>query len=213
MSQLISIQLGRLKNITFNGKKIKTGIFKDTVKHPVLVKFLGIKDDYIADLKNHGGYDMALYAYGMNSYDKWKILRDDHEFIPGKFGENFTFDILDEEKVFVGDIFNLGNCILQACQPRIPCYKLGAKFNDRSIIKDFNSNLMPGIYFRVLKEGIVKKEDMLIYKENKEEYKISIKHCFSLLNDSSLRKKFLDKALNLKFLAINFKKQLKISHH
>ena len=46
-------------------------------------------------------------------------------------GENLTLDDFDENKYFIGDEFEISNIIIKITQPRIPCYKLGIKMNNK----------------------------------------------------------------------------------
>jgi len=167
--KIISIQVGMPKEITFRGKKIVTGIFKQPVKGTVRVRTFNLDGDKQADLKVHGGRDKAVYAYSLDAYPWWKKARPDDVFEYGAFGENLCVDELPEDKTYIGDTFEVGTTILQISEPRFPCYKLGAKFGDPKILKTFMQSKRPGSYLRVLQEGTIKagQKFKLISREKK----------------------------------------------
>lgn len=153
-----SIHAGKPKTVTWQGKNVTTGIYKDPVTQPVMVRKLNIDGDGQADLTVHGGEDKAVYAYPEEAYAWWnkelnKTLAE------GFFGENLTVRGLDESQMAIGDIYQVGECQLQVVQPRFPCSKLGVKFGDMSIIKTFMKSGRPGVYFRVIKEGFIQAGD------------------------------------------------------
>ncbi|QDK36564.1 MOSC domain-containing protein [Bdellovibrio sp. NC01] len=153
--KILSIQVGLPKTIQFKGKDITTGIFKNPIAGPVKVEKLNIVGDRQADLTVHGGVDKAVYAYSVDAYPWWQEQRPQDEFKFGAFGENLSMETLDESQICVGDTFEIGGAILQAAQPRFPCFKLGAMYNDLSIVKTFTKSGRPGVYFRVLQEGMI----------------------------------------------------------
>ena len=174
-----SIQVGLPKNINFKGKTITTAINKDPVPGPVMLEKLNLVGDKQAELSVHGGVDKALYAYSHDAYPAWEKLRPDFKFPYGALGENLTVDVLKEDIIFVGDIFQLGKAVVQASEPRLPCYKLGAKYNDLKMIKQFMDIGRPGVYFRVLEEGLIDRGDQLTLLDG-EDLKLSILEMFHL---------------------------------
>jgi MOSC domain-containing protein YiiM len=159
--KILSIQVGLPREVPWEGKKVSTGIFKEPIVGRVWVRRLNIEGDGQADLTVHGGADKAIYAYGSDAYTWWKSRLPETDFAYGAFGENLTVDLLDENRVCLGDIFQVGGCRLQVAQPRFPCFKLGIKFGDMGILKTFMESGRPGIYFRVLAEGQIQKGDEL----------------------------------------------------
>jgi MOSC domain-containing protein YiiM len=177
--KLISIQVGLPKEIVFNDDIINTGIFKYPIAGPVHVGFTNIDGDGHADLSVHGGVDKAVYAYSLDAYPWWQQKRPHDTFVYGAFGENLCFNHLPEDQLFVGDTYELGNSILQVVQPRFPCFKLGAKFNDMNILRDFLHSNRPGAYFSVLKEGLIDVGDELRLLD-REPIRISVIEFFTL---------------------------------
>jgi MOSC domain-containing protein YiiM len=75
----------------------------------------------------------------------------------GTFGENFTTEGLSEDDLYIGDRFRIGSAILMVRQPRMPCYKLAAKFQRDDMIERFLHSRRSGFYFSVEQEGEVEK--------------------------------------------------------
>jgi MOSC domain-containing protein YiiM len=159
--KILSIQVGRPRTVEYNGRQIRTGIFKDPISVPVMVRTLNLDGDGQADLRLHGGVNKAVYAYGADTFQRWAEVRPNDLFTGGAFGENLTLDVLREDEVLIGDTFKVGGATLQAVQPRFPCFKLGLKFGDSSILRAFMKFGRPGVYFSVLEEGVIRTGDEL----------------------------------------------------
>src|SRR5919202_5115157 len=159
--KVLSINVGLPRKVLFNGQTITTAIFKDPVKHPIMVRKLNLDGDKQADLTVHGGVDKAIYAYPAEHYDYWRKQFPDIDLTWGMFGENFTTEGLMEDTVNIGDQFQIGSAELVATQRRMPCYKLGVRFGRMDVIRRFLASGRPGIYLRVLKEGEVQLGDKI----------------------------------------------------
>ncbi len=151
---VVSVNVSAGTLIEWQGRRVLTGIFKKPVNHRVRVRKLGLDGDRQGDLTVHGGELKAVYSYSVANYEWWnrelgRVLP------PGMFGENLTIDGLDEGAIAVGDRFSVGTAILEAVQPRLPCYKLGLKFGDQMMVKRFMRSGRFGTYFRVVREGDV----------------------------------------------------------
>ncbi|MGG0120238.1 MOSC domain-containing protein [Bacillus paranthracis] len=158
--QLLSLNIGLPKEVTYGGKVIHTGINKKQVKEPVYLSFVKFNGDGQADLVHHGGVDKAVCVYTGDHYPYWeKELNQD--LVYGAFGENITVSDMREEDVCIGDTFKLGQAIVQVTQPRQPCFKLAKKYNIPKLPLYFQETGYTGFYFRVLKEGWVSSVDTL----------------------------------------------------
>ncbi|WP_407883845.1 MOSC domain-containing protein, partial [Scytonema sp. NUACC26] len=135
--QLISVNIGLPREVTWKGKTIRTGIFKEPVHARVMVRELNLDGDRQADLTVHGGVDKAVYVYPFEHYDYWRSELPDTELTPGIFGENFTVTGFKEEDLNIGDRFQIGSVELMVTQPRLPCYKLGIRFGRSDMVKRF----------------------------------------------------------------------------
>jgi MOSC domain-containing protein YiiM len=159
--QLISVNVGLPREVTWKGKTVRTGIFKEPVNTRIMVRELNLDGDRQADLTVHGGADKAVYVYPFEHYDYWRSELPDTELPLGIFGENFTTTGLREEELNIGDRFAIGSVKLMVTQPRLPCYKLGIRFGRSDMVKRFLTSRRTGFYFRVLQEGEVVTGDTL----------------------------------------------------
>jgi MOSC domain-containing protein YiiM len=155
VAKVISLNVGLPRTVDFRGQAVTTGIFKEPIKGRIKLRRLNLDGDRQADLTVHGGPDKAVYAYPAEHYNYWKKRLPNMKLLWGMFGENFTTEGLLEDQVNIGDVFRVGSSEVVATQPRMPCYKLGVKFGRMDIVKQFMESKLPGIYFRVLKEGEV----------------------------------------------------------
>src|SRR5882762_8273563 len=126
--KILSVNVGLPREVTWQGKVVTTGIFKEPIKGPVMLRTLNLDGDRQADLSVHGGASKAVYAYPSEHYEFWKKELPDMALPYGMFGENFTTQGMLEDDINVGDRFSVGEAELMATEPRLPCYKLGIKF-------------------------------------------------------------------------------------
>jgi len=153
--KLISVNVGRPRLLSSQGETFKTGIFKKPVSDRVMLRGTNLDGDRQADLTVHGGPDKAVYAYPSEHYEFWKEELPDHDFSWGALGENFTTQGLLETKVSVGDRYRVGSAVVKVTTPRLPCFKLAAKFEPDDIIDPFIRSGFCGFYFSVVEEGEV----------------------------------------------------------
>ena len=155
--KLISVNVSLAKEVSYLGRTITTGIFKEPVQGRVMVRRLNIDGDDQADRRVHGvGFDMAIYVYPFEHYAFWEKELGRDGFPYGQFGENFTVKGLTEDTVRVGDTFRVGGALLQVTQPRIPCYKFAIRMEEGpDFPARFQGTGRMGFYCRVLEEGEV----------------------------------------------------------
>ena len=140
---------------------VLTSIFKAPVAGRVRVGRLNISGDRQSDLSVHGGADMAIYAYPSEHYAFWRSELPGIDFPWGAFGENLTTEGLLEDGVHIGDRFRAGSAEFMVTQPRMPCFKLGIRFNRPDMVKRFLHSGRTGFYLAVLREGDVGAGDPL----------------------------------------------------
>lgn len=158
--ELVSLNLGMPKEVTYGENLIRTGINKSQVNEPAFLSSLKFEGDGQADLIHHGGIDKAVCVYSYNHYSYWeKELNRNLAY--GAFGENITVQGMLEEDVCIGDIFQVGEAVVQVSQPRQPCFKLAKKYDVPKLPLYFQNTGYTGFYFRVLKEGWVSPTDSL----------------------------------------------------
>jgi MOSC domain-containing protein YiiM len=119
------------------------------------LRTLNLEGDRQADLTVHGGEQKAVYCYPLAHYDYWKKELPGREIPLAMFGENFTTDGLLEDSVHLGDHFSVGSAEVVVTQPRLPCYKLGVRFQSDDMVKRFLASGRSGFYLAVTREGEV----------------------------------------------------------
>ena len=166
--KLVSLSVARPRLTVYKGTTINTGIFKKPVAGRVALRTLNLEGDQQADLSVHGGPHKAVYAYPAEHYEYWRRQLPDMDLPWSMFGENFTTEGLSEGNVQVGDRFRIGSSIVMIRQPRVPCYKLAAKFQRDDILQRFLRSGHSGFYFSVEQEGEVEVGDsfQLISRED-----------------------------------------------
>lgn len=193
--KLQSIFVGKLKEVTFQGKKVATSIFKYQVKGQVRVHDTYLEGDKQADLTVHGGVDKAVYAYPLEHYEFWKSERPDLNFEAGVFGENLSVTDMNEEDVCIGDIYQIGTSQFSVTSPRMPCFKLGIKMNDPGFVKEFMQARRTGFYFKVLEEGSIQSGDT-IEKLSVDGHGLTINDVVLLYSTERKNKELLQKAIS-----------------
>jgi MOSC domain-containing protein YiiM len=162
--RLQSINVGKPIQMEYQGKPLETGIFKQPVEGPVALGRVNLAGDGQADLIHHGGEDKAVCVYPAEHYSYWEKELG-RELGYGAFGENFTLEGCTEEQVNIGDIFEIGDAVVQVSQPRQPCFKLGKKHNRPELVQKVQTTGYTGYYFRVLQEGTVEAGQTLYRRE------------------------------------------------
>jgi len=162
--RITSVNLGRQESIAHGKRTFETGIRKRRADAPVHIGKQTIAGDTICDAEHHGGADQAVYAYSSDDYAWWSEQLG-RELEPGTFGDNLTIDGLPSD-LNIGDRLLIGDVLLEATAPRIPCSTLAAQMQDHGFGVTFRRAEKPGIYFRVLNEGEVAAGDAVTFVEN-----------------------------------------------
>ena len=161
--QIVSVNVGVPESIQHRERTFVTGICKRPVEHEVRINVDNIEGDSICDEKHHGGRDQVVYAYSAEDYAWWNE-KFDEPLVPGTFGENLTIAGLPTD-LAVGDRLLIGEVVLEATAPRIPCSTLAARMADSNFGLVFRQARRPGIYFRVLNPGEVLSGDAVTFVE------------------------------------------------
>lgn len=177
--KLVSVNIGQPRSVSHRGGIVSTAIYKDSVAGHVWVRRLNLDGDGQADLRVHGGEDKAIYVYPQEHYIFWARELGRNDFSFGQFGENLTTEGLLEDAIFIGDIFRVGEVLVQISQPRTPCFKLGIRMGDESFIARFAAANRTGFYLRVLEEGRVAAGDAILLTERAKD-SISVSGAFRL---------------------------------
>lgn len=140
-----------------------SGIWKTSVGGRLRLGRINLDGDAQADLKNHGGPDKAVCCYAAEHYPGWRTMlgKSEADFPPGAFGENWTLAGMTEEAVCIGDTYTVGTARVQVSQPRMPCWKLGRRWERPSLPLEVSGSGRTGFYLRVLDPGEVGAGDAL----------------------------------------------------
>ena len=159
--KLLSINVGLPRDVKWRGKVVRTSIFKAPVSGRVRVMRLNVEGDQQSDLSVHGGVEKAVYAYPSEHYAFWRNQIASTDFPWGAFGENLTTEGLLEDRIHIGDRYRAGSTEFIVTQPRMPCFKLGIRFNRPDMVKRFLRSGRVGFYLAVVQEGDIGAGDSL----------------------------------------------------
>jgi MOSC domain-containing protein YiiM len=159
-ARVISVNRGPEDDLLVAGKPARSAINKQPVPGRVAVGLLGLTADACADKENHGGRDQAVYAYAREDLDWWTEQLG-RELRNGLFGENITTAGLDISAALIGEVWQLGEVVVQVTAPRIPCVTFQSWMDEPHWVKRFAAGRRPGAYLRVLREGSVGADDEL----------------------------------------------------
>jgi ferredoxin-NADP reductase/MOSC domain-containing protein YiiM len=162
VARLLSLNVGLPREVTWNGKTVRTAIWKLPVEGQRMVRKLNVDGDAQADLAGHGGEQRAVFVYQMDSYQYWENFLGRKDFSFGQFGENFTVEGLADGEVSIGDRYRTGDALFEVTQPRVTCYRVGIRLNEPRMPALLVAHRRPGFYFRVLQEGKVGAGDEIV---------------------------------------------------
>ena len=207
---IISTNIAKPTTFIWNGKEETTGIYKNPVDTSIFLGNETVKGDEVSDRKHHGGEFKACYLFSADHYPYWKNLYPNLDWTFGMLGENLTVEGLNEKELHIGDIYKVGNALIQITQPREPCYKFAVKFDSNDVLKQFIDHGYPGTYVRVLEEGSVKNGDTFNLVE-KATNSVSIFQFFELLYAKEKDQKLLHKIVENE--ALPLKKRIKLASY
>lgn len=159
--EVLSINLATPRTIMYRGKEVSTGIYKQPATGPQEVNRLGLLNDVQVDKRFHGGPDQALYVFDHSYYEHWQSEMGLADFEYGQFGENLTVKGLRDDEVHIGDVYQVGEIVVQVTHPREPCFKLGVRMEDATIVKKFHEYGHPGFYLRIKQTGSITSGDQI----------------------------------------------------
>lgn len=150
--EIVSVNVGRTREVDWNGQSVSTAIWKFPVSGRHLVAGVNVAGDDQADRTVHGGDDKAVYAYALEDYQWWEACLD-RPLDPGTFGENLTVRGVDLNAAIIGERWRIGTVLLQVTQPRVPCFKLGIRMGDHHFPRRFAKAGRPGAYLSIIEPG------------------------------------------------------------
>ncbi len=199
MPRLLSLNVGVPKDVTWNGKTVRTSVWKTPVDGRRMVRKLDIDGNAQAD-PGHGGENRAVFVYQMDSYHYWERILGRNDFTFGQFGENFTVEGLPDSGVCIGDRYRIGGAVFEVTQPRVTCYRVGIRMNEPRMPALLVEHHRPGFYFRVLQEGEVGAGDDIVKTTDGPE-RISVADIDALLYLPGHTREQLQRALRIPALA------------
>src|SRR4051794_23919435 len=152
---LLSLNVGTPRDVEWDGRVVRTAIWKEPVDGRRIIRRLNIDGDRQGDVQGHGGPNRAVFVYQIQSYRYWERVLDRDDFVEGQFGENFTVDGLADDEVCIGDRYKIGKAVLEVSQPRVTCYRVGMRLSEPRMPALLVAHHRPGFYLRVLQEGEV----------------------------------------------------------
>ncbi|MDP5158935.1 MAG: MOSC domain-containing protein [Flaviramulus sp.] len=197
--KIIATNIAKPTTFIWNGKEETTGIYKLPTNEPIFLTKNDILNDEVSDRLHHGGFYKACYMFSAEQYPYWKGLYPDLDWNWGMFGENLTVSSFNETNVFLGDIYKVGEALVQVSQYREPCYKLANKFGNPQVIKQFVAHGFGGTYLSVLEEGYVNLNDTFTLIERPENT-LSVADLFNLVFSKKKNQNHLKIAANSKAL-------------
>ncbi|MGO1500610.1 MAG: MOSC domain-containing protein [Marinobacter sp.] len=202
------LRIGSLAKLA--GTEALTGIYKQEVEFAYLSEG-GLSDDQHGDKRHHGGPEKALHHFASDHYTRLRKELPDPasgRCRPGAFGENLVTEGFTESDVCAGDIYQLGEAIIQVSQPRQPCWRLNLRFGIPDMSRRLQNSLRTGWYYRVLQPGMVSRENRLALKERPhEDWPLS--RIVSVLYQNTMDQSALTRLAEFKELSPNLRQLVK----
>jgi MOSC domain-containing protein YiiM len=198
--EIVAISVGKPQHVSYKGQEIHTAIYKKPITGPVKVSSLNIAGDEQANLEFHGGVDKAINVYSYDRYPYWEEELGKSLEI-SSFGENLTVKGMREEDVCIGDIYEIGDILVQVSEPRVPCGKLSMRMEEDTMVSRVHANGYSGFYFRVLREGTIGGEDATIRLVERHPKGITLEQANHIRYHDSENKAALQLLLDLKELS------------
>ena len=178
--KVLSVNVGKAREFEYNGRLARSAIWKSPVAGRIAARGVNLAGDDQADRKAHGGPDKALYAYAVEDA-RWWEQEIGRALAYGEFGENLTTEGIDVNDALVGERWQIGTVVLEVSEPRIPCWRLGVRMNDKMFPRRFTEAMRPGAYLRIAVEGDVGAGDEVSVVE-RPDHDLTIRDVFRIYN-------------------------------
>jgi ferredoxin-NADP reductase/MOSC domain-containing protein YiiM len=209
MPTIVSVNVGMPRDVPWQGRTVRTGVWKSPVAGPVFAGRLNLAGDGQGDLEGHGGEQRAVMVYQVESYRYWEAFFGWPEMAPGSFGENFTIaGGLPDAEVCIGDRYRIGEALFEVTQPRVTCYRVGLRLECPQLPALLVSHRRPGFYFRVVEEGVVQAGDVIEKIADGPE-RMSVVETDALLYTSDHPVETLQRALRIPALSVGWQGSFK----
>ncbi len=208
MNSLISVNVGLPRDVAWQGKIVRTAVWKRSVTGRVLARRLNLDGDGQGDLAGHGGEHRAVMVYQIESYRHWEKHLQRHDLEYGQFGENLTVEGLPDNEVCIGDRYRIGTALFEVTQPRVTCYRVGIRMNNPDMPSLLVSHHRPGFYCRVIEEGVIGAGDEIVKVADGPEH-VTVAEVDALLYLSGHPRDQLERALRVPSLSEGWKGSLR----
>ncbi len=202
--RLLSVNVGLPREVQWQGKTVRTAIWKDAVTGPRMARRINIDGDDQGDRLAHGGEHRAVFVYQIESYRYWERELGRSDFTYGQFGENLTVDGLADDEVCIGDRYRIGEALFEVTQPRVTCYRVGIRMDDPAMPSLLVAHHRPGFYLRVVEEGPVQAGDAIVKTADGPE-RLTIAQVDALLYLPGKSRALLERALRVPALSEGWK--------
>ena len=209
--KLLSVNVGSPRELKWQGKLVRTSIFKVPVIGRVRVTRLNLEGDLQSDLSVHGGVDKAVYAYPSEHYPVWRKELPSLQLGWGAFGENLTIEGLLEDAVRIGDRLRIGSAQFVVTQPRMPCFKLGIRLEEPDMVNRFLRSGRSGFYLAVVDEGEIAAGDAveLLTQDGQADEAVTVADVVSLYSGKTKSRDLLRRASELPALPSSLRDQFR----
>ena len=178
VGKVLSVNVGGVCAFEYGGRPARSAIWKSPAVGRIAARGINLVGDDQADRKAHGGPDKALYAYALEDA-RWWEQEVGRALAYGEFGENLTTEGIDVNGALVGERWQIGTTVLEVSEPRIPCWRLGVRMNDKLFPRRFTEALRPGPYLRIVVEGDVGAGDE-IWAVERPDHDLTIRDVFRI---------------------------------
>jgi MOSC domain-containing protein YiiM len=206
--KVVSVNVGLPHEVAWNGKIVRTGIFKKPVAGPIAVVSHNLAGDGQADLSVHGGVTKAVYCYPAEHYAFWREEYPELDFVWGQFGENLSVEGLDEGRLCIGDRLRIGTAEFMVTEPRMPCFKLGVRFGRMDVVKRFLDARRPGFYLAVVSPGSIE-AGSLIERLSADPRAVSVRDIVRVHIDDTHDWDTMTRALDIECLPAQWREEFK----
>jgi len=176
--KVLSVNVGTVREFEYGGRPAKSAIWKSPAVGRIAARGVNLAGDDQADRKAHGGPDKAVYAYAVEDA-RWWEQEIGRSLASGEFGENLTTEGIELNHALVGERWQIGTTVLEVSEPRIPCWRLGVRMNDKMFPRRFTEALRPGAYLRIVVEGDVGAGDEIQVVE-RPDHDLTIREVFRI---------------------------------
>jgi MOSC domain-containing protein YiiM len=176
--KVLSVNVGAVREFEYAGRPARSAIWKSPVVGRIAIRGVNLAGDDQADRKAHGGPDKVVYAYAVEDA-RWWQQEIGRSLEHAEFGENLTTEGIAVNDAFVGERWQIGSTVLEVSEPRIPCWRLGVRMNDKTFPRRFTEALRPCSYLRLIVEGSVEAGDEIRVVE-KPDHGLTIRDVFRI---------------------------------